>query len=141
MVIRNIVGFLFLHYSSLRILEPACTTSDCRSYSAGVFKITLCLPRWFLLKAAHFAAKISPHGDPTAGLTIQRRTPEFATDSIYHLSQRNNIAGIEYLLKFRMASPNDADDLNGCTPLHVRKAGHTPTLRLTRFSLRLNHIR
>ena len=128
-VIKNIVGFLFLHYTSLSILEPACTTPSCRNYSTRILKITFCLPKWFLLKAAHFAAKISPHGDPTAGLTIQRRTPEFATDSIYHLSERNNIAGLQHILRSRMASPNDADDLNGCTSLHGRrKTGHTPTV-------------
>lgn len=119
MVFRNIVGFFFLHYSSLWMLEPACTSQGCSKYSSRAFKITLCLPRRFLLKAAHFTAKMSPHGDPTFGLRIQRRTPEFATDSISHLSQRNNLAGIKDLLNSRIASPNDADDLNGFTPLHA----------------------
>lgn len=121
MILRNIVGFLSLHYSSLRVLEPACTNQQCNKYSRRGFRITLCLPRWFLSRAANAAAHLSPHGDPTAGLIIQRTTPEFATDSIYHLSQRNDVGGIEHLLKWRLASPIDRDDLNGCTPLHVRK--------------------
>lgn len=124
LILRNVVGFFSLNYSSLWILKPACTSARCRSYSTRVFKATFCLPRWFLAKAAHVAARMTPHGDPYIALTIQRRTAEFTEDSIFELSLRGDVAGIENLIKRRIASPNDAGDHSGCTALHVSQRRH-----------------
>ena len=119
MILRNLIGFFFLSYSSVWIFSPACTSRSCNSHSTRAFKATFCLPRWFLVRAAHIAANMSSYGDPSVGLTLQKRTPEFAVDSIYHLAGGGNIVGIEQLLKEGRASPIDADDLSGRTALHV----------------------
>ena len=119
LILRNVVGFFFLGYSGLSFLKPACDSIGCRNYSSQRFKVTYCVPRWLLAKAIHVATRMTPYGDPFLTLTIQARTDEFAPNSIYHLAQRNNIKGIEEMLKRRMASPNDADHKGGVTPLHV----------------------
>lgn len=132
-LLKNLIGFFFLNYSSVWIFRPACTSRSCNSRSTRAFKATFCVPYWFLARAAHIGAKMNQYGDPSVGLTLQRRTPEFAVDSIYHISARGDIAGIELLLKRGEASPIDADDLNGRTALHVRIL--TPTHALEKHQV------
>ena len=76
---------------------------------------------------------MNQYGDSSVGLTLRRRTPEFAVDSIYHLSQPGDIAGIELLLKKGKSSPIDADDLNGRTALYARIL--TPTHALEKYQI------
>ena len=123
LILRNVVGFLFLGYSGLSFLKPACSSIGCRSQSSRAFKATYCVPRWLLAKAVHMATRMNPYGDPLFTLTVQARTDEFAPNSIYHLAQRNNVKGIEVMLEKRMASPNDADQRTGVTSLHVGPSG------------------
>ena len=123
LILRNVVGFFFLGYCGLSFLKPACNSIGCRSHSNQRFKVTYCVPRWLLAKAVHVATRMTPYGDIFLTLTIQARTDEFAFNSIYHLAQRNNIKGIEKVLERRMASPNDADQRTGVTPLHVSPLG------------------
>ena len=125
-ILRNVVGLFFLGYSGLSFLKPACNSIGCRSHSSQRFKVTYCVPQWLLAKAVHVATRMTPYGDILLTLTIQARTDEFAFNSIYHLAQRNNIKGIEKLLERRMASPNDADQRSGVTPLHVSPLGEHP---------------
>ena len=123
LILKNVVGFLFLGYSGLAFLKPTCSSTGCRSHSSRVFKATYCVPRWLLAKAVHMATRMTPYGDPLFILTVQTRTDEFAPNSIYHLAQRNNIKGIDDMLEKRMASPNDADRRTGFTSLHVSPLG------------------
>lgn len=125
LILRNVVGFLFLGYSGLSFLKPACSSIGCRSHSSRVFTVTYCVPRWLLAKAVHISTKMTPYGDPLFTLTVQTRTDEFACNSIYHLAQRNNIKGLEDMLETRMASPNDADQRTGYTSLHVSASGES----------------
>jgi hypothetical protein len=118
-VLQGVIGFLALHYSGLALLKPACSSEKCNSYSSKVFKATYCLPRWLLMKAAHVWMQSGPFNAPTVALTLQRRTQEFAENSIYHLAERGDLSGVEQLIRSRLACPTDAADSNGYTALHV----------------------
>jgi hypothetical protein len=130
-ILQSVIGILSLHYSGLALLKPACNSENCNSYSSKVFKATYCLPRWLLMKAAHVWMQSGPFGAPVVGLTLQRRTQEFAENSIYHLTERGDLSGVEQLIRSRLACPTDAADSNGYTALHVR----IPTRLLIRLVL------
>lgn len=120
LVLKIVVGFFFLGYTGFSLLKPACSSMNCKSSSSiRPLKVTYCVPRWLLSKAIHIALGMTPFGDPLLFLTLQARTNEFSSNSLYHLAQRNNVKGIESVLDRRMASPNDADQRTGFTALHV----------------------
>jgi len=62
------------------------------------------------------------------GLTLQRRTQEFAENSIYRLAERGDVSGIESLIRSGRACSTDAADSNGYTALHVSIALGSLTL-------------
>lgn len=121
-ILRNIVGLFLLNFSGsfgLSILKPACSSKKCKSFSTCALKVTYCLPRWFLMKAAHFAAERTRYGEIHIMPFMQRRTAEFSGNSIYHLAQEDDVAGIKKLLGDREVMPNDATYEDGATALHV----------------------
>ena len=120
--LRQLLGLISLNYSGLigaSLMKPACNLRRCKSRSSCVFTVTYCFPGWFVMKTAHFISRRTPYGEIHVMPFLQRRTAEFAMNSIYHIAKSGNIPVLEKLLKTRQAMPNDAADLNGCTALHV----------------------
>ena len=122
LLLQSAIGFLSLHYNGLALLRPLCSSTRCNNFSSKTFKVTFCFPRWLLMKAAHVLMQSTPFGSPSVALTLQRRTQEFAENSIYRLAESGNLEGVMKAITSRIVNPTDAADSNGYTALHVRKS-------------------
>lgn len=122
LLLQSAIGFLTLHYNGLMLLRPVCSSIHCKNFSSKTFKVTFCFPRWLLMKAAHVLMQSGPFGSPAVSLTLQRRTQEFAENSIYRLAESGNLEGVISAIMSRIADPTDAADSNGYTALHVRES-------------------
>ena len=111
-------GSLFLGYSGIPIITPACDSASCISRSSPVLRVMYIFPPWMVSRAILSTAKVST----SQGLELNIRMSHAISPSsrIFNFSVKGNVDGMRDLLQRRVGSPYDLDSSNNYTPLMVR---------------------
>lgn len=126
LMLRNLVGTLFLGYTGSSLLRPNCGTSTCRNRAGRSFQLTYCFPQWFLERAIHIVAALTYTGSPVFGLEVRRRIGWGSEDGILRFALTGNTVGVKSLLDVGKASMTDVDPNHGRTALYVSLRDKTP---------------
>ena len=119
LILKSLIGTLFLGYMGLPILASKCTNSSCQNHPGRSLEIVYCFPRWFLERAVYFVAAMTYIGTPVFGLEVRRRVGWGREDNILRFARTGNNLGIKSLLTDAKASLIDVDLNHGRTALQV----------------------
>lgn len=125
-LLKGLLGSLFLRYTGLPMLASNCTNSSCKNHPGRSLHVVYCFPRWFLEKAIYFVAAMTYVGNPVFGLEVRRTIGWGREDNILRFSLTGNTAGVRSLLDDGKASLIDVDQNHGRTALQVRNHNHMP---------------
>lgn len=113
---NQILGSLFIGFSSLPFIAPRCTERSCTRRSPFSATFTYQFPSWLIARVVSLIFITTAAGDPAACLKIRHVNRDF---SIFRMASIGDVTGIQSLLKQKVAHPS-ATFCGGWTPLHVR---------------------
>jgi hypothetical protein len=116
-ILNRLVGSLFIGYSGLPIATPQCTEYSCQRRSAPSTQISYCFPSWFLKRQLSLSILYTPLDGPIVSLRIPRLVSP--TSKIFDYALLGNVAGMKFLFKEGLASPNDVRFDCGVSALQV----------------------
>ena len=118
-ILRSLIGCLYLGYAGLPILSSKCTNDSCKNHPGRSLEILYCFPRWFLERSVYFVAAMTYVGTPVFGLEVRRRIGWGGEDNILRFALTGNTIGVKSLLNDAKASLIDVDPNHGRTALQV----------------------
>ena len=116
--LQGFLGSLFLGYSGIPIVTPACDGPNCTTRARSTLMAMYVFPAWLLARIIQIVMRLSASN----GLELNIRLPRVisSSSSIWKVSAQGNIEGIKGLFQQRAGSPFDVDSVNGYTALMVR---------------------
>jgi len=126
LMLRNLIGTLFVGYTGSSLLGPNCNKSTCQNHAGRSLQFTYCFPQWFLEKTIHIVAALTYTGTPVFGLEVRRRVGWGGEDSILRFALTGNTVGVKSLLDVGKASMTDVDPNHGRTALYVSLRDKSP---------------
>jgi ankyrin repeat protein len=115
-IINRLLGCLFVGYTSLPFLSPACTERRCLRQTSPSIHINFYFPSWFLMRVLSVMVTYSSSTGPEVLLRIPPVCPPNA-DIIFY-SCTGNVRGLKSLFEKRLASPYDVEYGTGVSALH-----------------------
>lgn len=117
--LQSVVGKLFIGYSGLPALTPACTNDTCLRTSEGFLQVNYYFPRWFLARIVHVGVGFNRRSTiPKMTLRVLHVRDTF--EDIFISARFNDVESVEYQLTTGRASVFDVTEDSGHSPLHVR---------------------
>jgi hypothetical protein len=116
-ILDRLIGSLFIGYSGLPIATPQCTEYSCQRRSAPSTQISYCFPSWFLKRQLSLSILFTPLDGPIISLRIPRLVSP--SSKIFDYALLGNVAGMKFLFKEGLASPNDVRFDCGVSALQV----------------------
>ena len=118
-LLDQLIGTLFLGYSSTPLFRPECNKAACSQPSFSIVTVVYFFPQWFLYRALYINSWYTNRDGPEIGLRIIRTRPDNSV--IFHYADVGDIDGIKGLFAKGEASPHDITATHGNTLLAVRK--------------------
>ena len=116
-IFDNIIGSLFLGYSSIPVLTPNCDKSSCSRYSYSIVTVMFLFPRWLFYRLLLITITNSRRDGPEVYLKMVRIRS--ASSTIFANASSGNITSIQRLFQRGEASPFDIDDVYNRSVLEV----------------------
>ena len=113
-----VFGLLFVGYSGLPILSPACTEKSCRwpSTNKSSIGITYYFPVWFVARILSVSLSFTLLSGPEMSLRMPRVVQR--DSAIWDFAETGNTEGMQMMFAEGMASPYDVGGY-GQSALHV----------------------
>ena len=116
-IFKDIIGSLFLGYSSIPVFTPKCDNSSCSRYSHSQISAIFIFPQWLLHRLLSIVIINTRRDGPELNLKTMRVRP--TSDIIFYLSQIGDLIGIQRLFERGEASPFDVGLHDYRSILHV----------------------
>lgn len=116
---NQLLGNLFLGYSSIPFFASKCSESDCQGRCMSRttnMTLTYYFPAWVMAKALHFAYTYTPLSGPTFGLAVRNLVSHNC--GLLSSAREGDVDGLKSALASGSARLNDSDE-TGFTALHV----------------------
>jgi ankyrin repeat protein len=113
--LNRLLGSLFVGYTSLPFLSPACNEKRCKKRSSPSIRVNYYFPNWFMMRALVFAATQNANS-PEMLLKVIRMVPP--NSEIFYYAETGNVAGMSDLFRRGLASPRDVEYGTGVSALH-----------------------
>ncbi|KAH7060893.1 ankyrin repeat-containing domain protein [Macrophomina phaseolina] len=115
---NQLLGNLFLGYSSIPFFASKCSESDCQGRCMSRttnMTLTYYFPAWVMAKALHFAYTYTPLSGPTFGLAVRNLVSHNC--GLLSSAREGDVDGLKSALASGSARLNDSDE-TGFTALH-----------------------
>lgn len=127
MPFRRFLGALFVGYSGLPVITPACNERSCRNRARPVVQLDYHFPSWFLARILAISMSMSP----AVGIEGTLRMPRMVawSSSIWRLARTGQLEAIQTMFSDGRASPYDVNAY-GQSALHVSRVHNATSLSL-----------
>lgn len=116
-MLQAVVGSLFVGYSGIPRVSPACNDDDCVASKEAFVQINYMFPQWLVARMVSAAMRFSAQSGPELSLrTLNVRNPEA---TIFKAAWENDAVAVNHLLENGEASVMDIAHGLGHTPLHL----------------------
>lgn len=119
LMLRNLVGTLFVGYTGSLRLGTKCNKTTCRNRTGRSFQLTYCFPQWFIERAIYVVFAITYTGNIKFRLDVRRRIGWGGEDNILRFALTGTTSGVQSLLNDGKASMLDVDQNHGRSALYV----------------------
>ncbi|CAI6330864.1 unnamed protein product [Periconia digitata] len=124
-LLKGLVGTLFVGYTGLPVLTPACNETACRQRSVSSVDVTYYFPPWFLARMFSMTLTLSAHCGPELNIRVPRMVNW--TTPLWRLSQMGELDNVQKLFISAKASPYDVNAY-GQSALHYAVGYHRTDL-------------
>ncbi|MCJ1356794.1 MAG: hypothetical protein MMC33_006790 [Icmadophila ericetorum] len=115
-LLRNMLGNLYVKYSSFSLKGTWCSKEQCRGPIALILRMKYLFPSWFLARSITIEVLSSYSHDLTVRLKVRRRLS--STDAnLFLMINNGNAKGVMSILESQRCNPNDVSSRTGWTPL------------------------
>ena len=115
--LRGLFGALFIGYTGVPRITPACDVKSCVQRSSLIITAAYFFPTWLLARAVFIAVSLSSCDGPQFSLRAPRLVD--GNSAIFGSCYRGDVDGVRHLLSQRLSSPFDVSISSGDTALMV----------------------
>jgi hypothetical protein len=114
--VRSILGNLFVGYSGIPVLTPACNEKSCQKRSPPSMYVSYYFPTWFLSRVLNVTATFTSFKGPQVHLNVPRMVGW--VHPLWRHAHLDDVQPIQVLFMNNLASPFDVNAY-GQSALHV----------------------